>query len=166
MKELGALQKELKDLIQDEIIGDQILLGTKDGDAVTIKGYEQYLPVKTVDEGSTESDIDAALAPYFLLQIDHVENNGRNDPREVFWNVYICVYDNSKDNQGHKDVLLLMEKIEEYFQKHRLLLGSLYIAEDSSIESALPDVDNWPYFFGGMSFSTQIVNEGVEDENI
>lgn len=165
MKELGLLQTELKNLIQDEIFGDQILLKTNKGDVATIIGYEQALPIKLIDDGNAEEG-GAELAPYFLLRIEHITTDDREEPKDVTWHLYFCTYDNAADNQGHKDILLLFGRFTAYLQKHPMLLESLYVSKTATIDCELPDEDTWPYFFGGVSFTTQIQNEGVEDDNI
>lgn len=165
MKELGLLQTELKNLIQDTIFGDQILLKTIKGDVATIVGYEQALPIKLQDGEGVEED-GAELAPYFIIRIERIYSDDRAEPKEVTWHLYLCTYDNAPDNQGHKDILLLINRFTAYLQQNTLLLGSLSVSKTAPIDCALPDEDTWPYFFGGVSFTTEIQNEGVNDDNI
>lgn len=166
MDELGIFQDKLKDLFENTVFGDQILLKTKDGKAVTIKGYSQNLPIKTTDGETTDDALQYdAQMPYFILRIDTGDLEPL-EPKIVDWQLYFGVYDNDPNNQGHRYVLTLIGRAADYLQQHSLLLNQAYVKQDEPKHFILPDEDTWPYFFGMLEFKTELRSKGVEDDNI
>lgn len=166
MQSLTALQTGLKDLFEGEIFGDQVLLKTPKGEMTTITGYEQDLPKRLTDGEDSSTPTAEQYAPFFVLQLNGGSRENSQDPDTVDVEIIFCVYDNNDINQGHKDVLNLIEKAIRYLEQHPTLLKACSIPPDTSISWTLADEDSWPYFFGSISFSVQIPRKGVESEYI
>lgn len=169
MKTIALLQAELKKLFEETVLGDQVLLKNTSGEAVTVKGFEQSLPIRKDDgeDTSEEAEDAGSFMPFFILRVNEGETEARRDPEEVSWSIIFGVYDNTPDNQGHKDILALIERAKSYIQSHPLLASCAYVPEENSrIRWKLQEEDTWPYFFGSLSFPTQVPSEGVEDEYI
>lgn len=65
----------------------------------------------------------------------------------------IGVYDDNGERQGHRDILRIISKIEEKFEKNNILAKKflLRFPMEWSLQDA--DDDTYPYYFGGLSLN-------------
>ena len=73
----------------------------------------------------------------------------------------IGVIDRDFNNQGHKDVLNIIQKIYERFAKNAILAQKYECV--MPIEWALQDEESFPYFFGGMALNFETIPIRRED---
>ena len=65
----------------------------------------------------------------------------------------IGIYDDSSDRQGHRDVLQIISKVEERFEKNNLLAKKFILQFPVEWSLQDPDDDTHPYYFGGLSLN-------------
>ena len=154
------LAEELRNIFQYFRLKDQ------NGEWVAVNVYPQNLPVPevqeipdTVTDEELEDGVYDAVAqsipfPYIIVRVSDGEIESPDADQVVDINLLIGVYDKTHDNQGHRDILNIIQKIYERFAKNPILAAHyecLY-----PMQWALQDEESFPYFFGGMAlkFST------------
>ena len=158
------LVAELKELFQPflyKVPMDLEDLDTEDGGAaasvkrVPINVYSQALPVQQSDE---EED----PVPYLIVRLSSGEDpGGESSSNTVKLVIIIGVWDDALDNQGHRDVLNIIQKIYERFSKNPCLNHrSVYTGE---FNWAAQEDGYFPYFFGACSMSFNIAAIRRED---
>ncbi|MCD8204717.1 MAG: hypothetical protein LUC16_02700 [Coprobacillus sp.] len=153
-----ALVSELTKMFKDYISRDQY------GPVKGINVYSQNLPIPksapppeydldpaVVEEGLMASDVSNVPEPfpYIIVRANQGVIETIEGEQEVEFYLLIGVYDNRLDNQGHKDVLNIIQDIYERFSKCALLDHRYECA--MPIEWALQDEESYPYYFGGMT---------------
>jgi hypothetical protein len=126
------------------------------GERVPIKVYAQDIPVN-------ESDDDADPIPYIIVRLSGGEDSGEKDSfNKVKLVIIIGIWDDSQDAQGHRDVLEIIQKVYERFQKNPNLNNIAAYAGD--FHWALQEDGYFPYFFGACTLSFYIAAIRREDE--
>nr|DAH03554.1 MAG TPA: tail completion protein [Caudoviricetes sp.] len=145
------LQEDLITEIEDVL--RNVKLRNTSGKFTQIKGYEQSLPIQREDEPE--------LFPYFIVRIDSGSIDSDISWQDVKIILLFGIYDEAEDTNGHKDILNLIEKVQQRFQKIPHLNKKFKV--DAKMEWTLQDEDTFPYYFGGMElvFNTAVV--GKED---
>lgn len=155
--------------LQDELIAEleeilkPVLLKNKDGKMRHIKAYPQYLPVS--GNGSTSADITdgrefdfqgfdneyESLFPFIVVYLESGTVQSSAMAHSISVGVAIGVYDNDDSMQGYRDVLLIISKILERFEKNNIL-GKKFIA-DFPAEWSLqePGDITCPCFYGSLA---------------
>lgn len=121
------------------------------------KGYEQGLPLITEDD-----EDESAFFPYFIVKLDEGETAAADEPWKIHVFVLFGIYEDSTENIGHKEVLNMIEKIQQRFEKEPLLCGK-YRA-DPEISWALQDEQTYPFYFGAIELYFWIPKIGREDK--
>lgn len=158
------LVAELKELFQPflyKVPMDLEDLDTEDGEAaastkrVPLNVYSQALPVQQSDE---EED----PVPYLIVRLSSGEDHGGESSfNTVKLVIIIGIWDDALDNQGHRDVLNIIQKIYERFSKNPCLNHrSVYTGE---FNWAAQEDGYFPYFFGACSMSFNIAAIRRED---
>lgn len=157
------LVAELKELFQPflyKVPMDLEDLDTGDGGAaaskrVPLNVYSQALPVQQSDE---EED----PVPYLIVRLSSGEDPGGGSSfNTVKLVIIIGIWDDALDNQGHRDVLNIIQKIYERFSKNPCLNHrSVYTGE---FNWAAQEDGYFPYFFGACSMSFNIAAIRRED---
>lgn len=65
----------------------------------------------------------------------------------------IGTYDGSSTRQGHRDILQIISKIEERFEKNNILAKKFILQFPMEWSLQDPDDDTHPYYFGGLSLN-------------
>ena len=65
----------------------------------------------------------------------------------------IGTYDGSSDRQGHRDILQIISKIEERFERNNILAKKFILQFPMEWSLQDPDDDTHPYYFGGLSLN-------------
>lgn len=108
-----------------------------------VQVFSQRLPVK---EGKNDNHF-----PFVLVKLaDGVQAN-RMSQHIVQIAIYVGVYDESFENQGHADVSLMLNKIIHTFQSSPVIDDMFQVDFDSPITWSISDEDTDPYFYGGIS---------------
>ena len=122
---------------------------------VPLNIYPQALPVQ-------ETDDEADPVPYIIVRL----NSGYDPGRESSFNtvklvLVIGIWDDDLSNQGHRDVLNIIQKIYERFSKDPCLnRRSVYTGQ---FDWALQEDGYFPYHFGACSMSFNIAAIRRED---
>ena len=130
--------------------------------------YSQRLPLrKTIVEEYTQEELENGLIndqridddfPYIIVALNEGSIENESSAQEVSVLLYIGVYDNAENVNGHKDIINIIEKIYERFAKNPVL-AKRYVFKYPmtwALQDEKEDVDTYPYFFGGieMKFET------------
>lgn len=122
---------------------------------VPLNVYAQALPVQ-------ESDEDADPVPYLIVRLSSgSDSGGESSFNTVKLVIIIGIWDDDLSNQGHRDVLNIIQKIYERFSKNPCLNHrSVYTGEWNW---ALQEDGYFPYYFGACSMSFNIAAIRRED---
>ena len=139
--------------LQDAIVSDLQRLfekrryKTPDGETAAVSVFAQNLPKR-------ESEDEDDPFPYIIVRLDSgdIENQASACKVSVF--LLVGVFDDDKQNQGHKTVLEMVEAIQRHYEETPLL-NSQFVFTDP-FHWALQDEESYPYFFGGIEISFDI----------
>ena len=109
------------------------------------KAYEQYLPLKTMDNGSIDPEAEDPF-PYIIVRADKggIESPTAAHKADVI--LLIGIFDDNPANKGHGAVLEIIERIQMHYQETPRLAGQ-FVCQDS-FECALQEEESYPYYFG------------------
>lgn len=125
------------------------------GERVPLNVFEQQLPV-------IQSEDDTDPVPYALVRLETGKTESSDNPQEVSVTILFGIINQSSENNGHKDVLNLIQKIYERFEKNPMLANQ-YMFQDP-FNWALQDEESFPYFFGATSMTFQTSAIRKEDK--
>lgn len=120
----------------------------------TICVFEQNLPIR--ESGVTEDPF-----PYIIVRLDTGGIDSPADPHKVNVILLIGVYDDDKQNQGHKAVLEIIENIQTHYEKFPTLCGGNFQFTDP-FQWALQDEPSYPYFYGACNLSFHLYGQRTE----
>lgn len=146
----GELLQEVKTILKD------LRMKNTSGEYVDgLNAYEQELPIVTQDD-----EDESTFFPYVIVKLDEAETQ-----EEESWKIHVFlllgIYDDSTENNGHKEILNIIERIQQRFEKEPLLNGK-YRA-DPEMSWALQDEQTYPFFFGAVEMYFWIPKIGRED---
>ena len=153
------LQDDLKEDLEN--LFAHFRLEDPDGKRRAINVFEQNLPIpeaadmpdtvtdEELEEGIYDAKAKDAIFPYILVRLEQGKIEVIDHEQTVNVNLIIGVIDRNSNNQGHKDVLNIMQKIYERFAKNAILARKYECV--MPIEWALQEEESFPYFFGGMA---------------
>lgn len=110
--------------------------------AVTIA--EQNLPKR-------ESEDDDDPFPYIIVRLSEGQIVSQTDGYDVDTLLLLGAYDDSPENNGHRAIIEMIEKIQKRYEETPCLAGK-YVLQDP-VAWALQDEESWPYFFGAMNLT-------------
>ncbi|MCU6685669.1 hypothetical protein OCV99_03695 [Dorea acetigenes] len=146
------LQSDLVTEIED-ILKDVITKNTA-GETVTgIKGYEYRLPIIESDE-----EDESQFFPYFIVRTSEGRTEDDDSPWLVTVDIILGICENDKDAPGHKNILVMIQRITDRFASEPLLNGK-YRAEQN-MEWAVQDEDTYPFYFGGVEIKFRVPKIG------
>lgn len=149
------LQDDLKEELEN-ILGEMRLKDpNKPKEHTSIKVYKQALPKIKVDYENykeEEEDQSEELFPYIIVKLDSGKIMNEDEAAKV--ELLIATYDNDLENQGHKDILNIINKIYERFYKNPMLANKYYLVND--IDWVLQDDDMYPYYYGAMGMEFKV----------
>ena len=137
-------------ILQDALVADLQELfknrryATPIGGTAALSVFAQNLPKR-------ESEDDDDPFPYIIARIDSGDIESQTDPYKVSVFLLIGVYDDAKENQGHRTVLEIMEVIQQHFEETPLLDNQFTFTDP--FHWALQDEESYPYFFGGVEIT-------------
>lgn len=160
----------LQDDLVEELkkIFDGFRLKNPLGELSEINVFSQALPIpapvappadaeqELIEEGLVDTDPVKVEDPYpyAIVRVQEGKIETIDGAQSVAAFIILGVYDESLQNQGHKDVLNMIQKIYERFAKNAILAGKYELLHP--IEWTLQEEESYPYFIGGMAlnFST------------
>lgn len=117
------------------------------------EGFTDTDPVKTEDP-----------YPYAIVRVEDGRIEAIDDDQTVTVLVILGVYDDDLRNQGHKDVLNMIQDIYERFAKNAILARKYECQHP--IQWSLQEEESYPYFFGGVALTFNTVQIRREDSFI
>lgn len=144
------LQEELVKELEAVFKGD--LFKNSLGEYVKLNIYEQQLPIRE-DEDAPDP------MPYIIVRIETGSTKSGTDPQEVLVTMLFGYFDDSPENNGHKGVLGMIQKVHERFEKQPMLANQFMFQDP--FDWALQDEESFPYFFGAasMTFKTAAIRK-------
>lgn len=136
------------------------------GELSPINIFEQELPIPgpvTPPEGDYDPELiedDVGLSdlenqedpyPYAIVRVSDGEITQIDGGQTVQVLIIFGVIDRDLENQGHKGVLNLIQKVYERFSKNAILAAKYECV--MPISWALQDEPSFPYFIGGMTLN-------------
>lgn len=146
---------ELQDALMEDVAKTLKNVITKEESEEEISGakiFAQQLPVITSDE----EDI-SQFFPYAVIKILKGQTQ-EEEPWTVTAGIYLGVYDPGEENQGHRHVMVMIQRIIDRFVSAPLL-DKRYRAQQG-IQWELDSEDNCPYFFGGVCIDFSVPKIG------
>ena len=157
------LKKELEVIFRDFYLED--IKGNKKPLLI----FEQELPLlEAVPESfimpmdDTEQETEDTLFPHInikLIEGEIAENSGNMIKLQLI----IGVLDSRQERNGHKDILNIIQKIEERFAKNRVL-NKKYILT-YPMRWVLSDEEQYMYYFGGLEMKFETFAIQKEERN-
>lgn len=122
------------------------------GKHVELNVFEQNLPIREDDE---EPD----PVPYVIVRMSEGTTKSDEESHEVIVELLIGYFDDNPQNNGHKGVLEIIQKIYERFAKNPMLANRFIFKEP--FEWAMQDEESFPYYFGAasMTFTTAAIRK-------
>ena len=102
--------------------------------------------------------------PYAIVRIEDGEIKTIDGEQTITTLVILGVYDDSLKNQGHKDILNMIQKIYEQKTKNAILANKYECLHP--IQWSLQEEGSYPYFIGGMALSFGVAAIRREDPYI
>lgn len=138
--------KELESIFKGDLFKNSL------GEYVKLNVYEQQLPIRE-DEDSPDP------MPYIIVRLETGSTKSGTDPQEVLVTLLFGYFDDSPENNGHKGVLGMIQKVHERFEKQPMLANQFMFQDP--FDWALQDEESFPYFFGAasMTFKTAAIRK-------
>lgn len=138
--------KELEAIFKGDLFKNSL------GEYVKLNVYEQQLPIRE-DEDSPDP------MPYIIVRLETGSTKSGTDPQEVLVTLLFGYFDDSPENNGHKGVLGMIQKVHERFEKQPMLANQFMFQDP--FDWALQDEESFPYFFGAasMTFKTAAIRK-------
>lgn len=169
------LVEELKEIFKDFRLKNPM------GELSEINVFPQELPVPAPATPPEESEADPMLLeeglagetdpvgaedpyPYAIVRIEDGEIRTIDGEQTITLLIILGAYDNSLKNQGHKDILNMIQKIYERFAKNAILAGKYECLHP--MQWSLQEEGSYPYFIGGMALSFSVAAIRREDPYI
>lgn len=150
----------LQDFLVSEIASllSSIQLKNPDNEYSTINVYPQVLPVPKKDENKKT----ISPFPYVIVRLQ--DGEGKDEDSEDTCKVMFVVgtFDEGDSNQGHRDILNVLEKIRQHLFRKRLFSGKFMC--DYPYKWTVNEEDVCPYYFGGMETNWSIFKVIIDDE--
>lgn len=165
--------------LQDDLAADladifkHFRLKNPQGETVGLNIFKQSLPIPTakdipdtvtdeeLEEGKYNAEAEEDPYPYIIVRVEQGTIDKIDQEQAVIVNLIIGVIDRDYNNQGHKDVLNIIQKVYERFAKNAILAAKYECV--MPITWALQDEESFPYFFGGMALTFETIPIRRED---
>jgi len=158
-----------------KITSDMRFLAPKTKELVSMEVFSQSLPIFEFSAAQDENDdltgsfeyedsqMDDPIlkCPWCIVKIEGGEVPGVNEWQNIQVAICFGVFNNDLRNQGHREILNLIQKVYSRFAVEPLLDGQYTCSGD--FEWAIQDEDTHPYFFGAISTSFKFA--GYRREN-
>lgn len=171
------LQKSLVDEMRTILQEMTFMKPNSGGKRVQMNVYRQNLPIPSgnkkrtgeTDDYKTIDYIDELIedpvfdCPWCVVKINNGNIPGINEMQEAEVGICFGIFDDDPSNQGHQDILNLIQKTYQRFSVNPLL-GGQYTCT-GTFEWALQEseTDTFPYFFGAIG--TTFKFQGLRREN-
>lgn len=132
----NALCDELKKILKNERFEDS------NGDLVEMNIFAQNIPVVQYEDEDEP-------VPYVIVRIVDGETDMNGiEPYSISTVLIIGVHEKTKDNQGHRQILNVINAVYERFSKDPMLDNQYYC--DGHLKWTIQDDGYYPYSFGAI----------------
>lgn len=155
------LQEELVKEMRRITEGMMFLKPRGNRERVPLHVFSQSLPIpmgsiitpaiqesETIDYMEEEMDEPVFNCPWCVVKISTGKIPGINEMQEVEAAVCFGIFNDDTKNQGHQDILNLIQKTYERFSRNPILAGQYTCT--GSFEWALQEEDTFPHYFGAI----------------
>lgn len=153
---LKALVKEVQ-----EITKDMLFCSPGSPEPVVLSVHEQALPIPkrkdpppenkefpTIDY-QEEMEEDAVFkCPWCVVKLENGSIPGINEMQEATFAVCFGIFNDSLENNGHMEIMNLIQRVYERFSVNPILDGQYTCT--GNFEWAVQDEDTYPYYFGAI----------------
>lgn len=163
-----CLVEDLQEMLQGALFRNPNPNGA---DYIPMQVFEQNLPIPQADTAELEStaiDYDDGMyadpvynCPWAVVKLDSGEIPGPNAKQRVVTAVCFGIYNPDAANDGHKDLLNLIQEVYARFSNRPILAKSFRCLLD--FEWSIQREDTFPYFFGAISMSFEM--HGMKQES-
>lgn len=165
------LQEALEEDIREMLDGNLFKNPNSGGDAyIPVSVYGQNLPLPVAESEAQDGvNIDYAddmasdpvyNCPWCLVKIDSGTAKGAFGTQEVVVAVCYGIFNDDRQNDGHKDILNLIQKTYERYAKKPVLRKGYRCKQD--FEWSVQREDTYPYYFGAISMTFEITGIDLE----
>ncbi len=131
-----------------------------DGDKKELKVYPQELPIPESDD---DSDTAIVSVPYAIVKISQGEISELDLLADTDIIIVLCVYDDELHKQAHRDVMHMINKIQQRFLTNPHV-GNFRIK--TPLKWALQDDKSYPYFFGAIEMTFESATRFVIEDKL
>lgn len=142
-----ALMEDVK-----EILKDVITENASGGRVSGVNVFAQQLPIIRANEKDASKTL-----PYAVVKLLDGETEEDN-PWTVTVGIYLGIRDTDRKNQGHRHVMVMIERIVDRFVSKPLLDGQYWAQQD--IQWALDSEDLYPNFYGAVCIKFSVPKIG------
>lgn len=152
-----TLAEEIKNITKDMLFQDP-----SGGDPKALQVFAQALPVPSKTEGDCQDEEqsisfyggknyeeDVFNFPWCLVKIDNGQITEANGHQSIDVAIGFGIFNNSLDNNGHEELLNLIQRVYERFARDPILARQYTC--NGKFEWALQDEDTFPHFFGAIA---------------
>ena len=168
--------------LQDDLVEElkhifkNFRLKNPDGALSEINVFSQELPIQPPTNPPAESVAPALLEegladtdpvrgedpyPYAIVRIGDGEIKNIDGDQAVTVLIILGVFDDALENQGHKDILNMIDKITERFRKNAILSKKYECLHP--IQWTLQEEQSYPYYIGGIALTFNTLQVRRED---
>lgn len=142
-----ALMEDVKETLKDIITED-----ASGGRVSGVHVFAQQLPVLRANEKDASKTL-----PYAVVKLLDGETDG-DDPWTVTVGIYLGIRDTDRQNQGHRHVMVMIERIVDRFVSDPLLDNQFWAQQD--IQWELDSENLYPNFYGGICIKFSVPKIG------
>lgn len=111
-----------------------------DGEMVPLSIFEQHLPEKDKE--------DFSFYPYIIVQLQYGQQQSSEGQHEISITFIVGVYDEDPNNQGHKELVDIMQTLFENLENMPIQNGLYEV--NFPMKWGFHDEDLFPYYFGAI----------------
>lgn len=137
----------------DKVLKDVFTTDVNGGRVSGVNVYAQNLPIAESDE-----EDDSQFVPYAIVKLYSGSTEDDETPWTVTADIHFCIHDAGTENQGHRHVMVMCQKLIDRYAAEPLLDRRYRAKQD--MEWALQDDESHPYFFGGVRIKFDIPKIG------
>lgn len=142
-----VLMEDVKEILKDIITED-----TSGGRVSGVNVFAQQLPIIRANEKDASKTL-----PYAVVKLLDGETE-EDDPWTVTVGIYLGICDTDRKNQGHRHIMVMIQRIVDRFVSKPLLDDRYWAQQD--IQWALDSEDLYPNFYGGVCIKFSVPKIG------
>lgn len=126
------------------------------------KDEKENMPRDTIDFVASDEEDPIYHCPWAVVKLSVGNIPGANADQTATASICFGVYNDSYDNNGHREILNLIQRVYERFARDPVL-GSGFTCE-CNFEWAVQAEDTYPYYFGAIGMDFRFLGIRREDK--